>query len=67
MQHPEIYRRALIDKVPIGNDCESAGEIWSIGVTIYHVTTGQLPFQVYGGGRNNRQKMQVFIIGSISS
>ena len=31
---------------------DASVDIWSTGVTIYHVATGQLPFQPYGGRRN---------------
>jgi len=37
---------------------EDHSEMWSIGVTLYHVATGQLPFQPFGG-RTNRSTMLV--------
>jgi TANK-binding kinase 1 len=56
LQHPEIFRRVFIDKVAVGTDFEHNAEIWSVGITIYHVITGRLPFQAFGG-RSNRLKM----------
>ena len=57
-QYPEIYRCVLIERgatLPAG--IEDHAEMWSIGVTLYHVATGQLPFQPLGGCRNNRPTM----------
>jgi len=58
VQYPEIYRCVLIDKVGLPAGIENHSEMWSIGVTLYHVATGQLPFQPVGG-RNNRNIMSV--------
>jgi len=48
----------LIDKVALPGGNEDRAEMWSIGVTLYHVATGQLPFQALGG-RTNRNTMSV--------
>jgi len=58
VQYPEIYRCVLIDRVAVPAGIENHAEMWSIGVTLYHVATGQLPFQPLGG-RNNRSTMSV--------
>ncbi|XP_078309872.1 inhibitor of nuclear factor kappa-B kinase subunit epsilon-like [Crassostrea virginica] len=53
--HPNIYGRAVIRDGNIG-PFDATVDLWSLGVTIYHAATGQLPFKAYGG-RRNRQKM----------
>ena len=58
IKYPEIYRCVLIDRVALPAGIEDHAEMWSIGVTLYHVATGQLPFQPLGG-RNNRTTMSV--------
>ncbi|XP_055999732.1 inhibitor of nuclear factor kappa-B kinase subunit epsilon-like isoform X2 [Ostrea edulis] len=53
--HPNIYGRAVIKDGNTG-PFDATVDLWSLGVTIYHAATGQLPFKAYGG-RRNRHKM----------
>ncbi|KAK3587551.1 hypothetical protein CHS0354_004837 [Potamilus streckersoni] len=45
---PDMYRKVVMKQVSEGQ-YDARIDLWSIGVTFYHVATGQLPFQPYGG------------------
>ncbi|KAL3853282.1 hypothetical protein ACJMK2_016835 [Sinanodonta woodiana] len=53
--HPDLYQRAIL-KEPGNQLFDASVDLWSYGCTIYHVATGQLPFQAHGG-RNNTAVM----------
>lgn len=49
--HPDMFEKAVLRK-PVNKTFNATIDLWSIGVTIYHVATGNLPFRPYGGRRN---------------
>ena len=55
LQHPGMYERAVL-RLPTGQQFDAKVDLWSLGVTFYHVATGHLPFQPYGG-RSNKETM----------
>jgi serine/threonine protein kinase len=46
-----MYERAVLRK-PAGRPFSATVDLWSIGVTLFHVATGALPFRPFGGRRN---------------
>lgn len=53
--HPDLFERAVLKK-PVGTAFGATVDLWSIGVTLYHVATGNLPFRPFGG-RKNKETM----------
>lgn len=55
--HPDLYERAVLRK-SITKTFTANIDLWSIGVTLYHVATGNLPFRPFGG-RKNKETMHL--------
>lgn len=53
--HPELYARAVLKK-PAAKSFSAKVDLWSIGVTLFHIATGSLPFRPFGG-RKNKETM----------
>jgi len=46
-----MYAQAVLRR-PGPQNFDASVDLWSLGVTIYHVAAGHLPFQPYGGRSN---------------
>jgi serine/threonine protein kinase len=51
-----MYERAVLRR-NVEKQFNANVDLWSIGVTLYHVATGQLPFRPFGGPRRNKELM----------
>jgi TANK-binding kinase 1 len=54
-----MYERAVLRK-SAGKSFKANVDLWSIGVTLYHIATGVLPFRPFGG-RKNKETMLIVI------
>ena len=52
--HPDMYERAVLRK-PVGKTFGATVDLWSIGVTLYHVATGE------GRGVRNHSKREQLV------
>lgn len=60
--HPDLYAKALLgtNRFMPSKPFNASVDLWSLGVTLYHVATGRLPFQPFGG-RKNKEAMHMII------
>ncbi|XP_067684525.1 inhibitor of nuclear factor kappa-B kinase subunit epsilon-like [Haliotis asinina] len=58
--HPAMYEKAFMG-TGANTVFDESADLWSLGVTIYHACTGDIPFKPYGGVRKNRSVMFMMI------
>ncbi|XP_041350009.1 serine/threonine-protein kinase TBK1-like [Gigantopelta aegis] len=58
--HPAMYVKAFV-KRDIDSSFNNTVDLWSLGCTIYHACTGEIPFKPHGGVRHNRNIMYIMI------
>ncbi|XP_053378438.1 serine/threonine-protein kinase TBK1-like isoform X2 [Mercenaria mercenaria] len=56
--HPDMFQRAVL-RQPGQSQFTSSVDLWSLAVTIYHVATGKLPFQAFGGRNDSHMMFQI--------
>ncbi|CAH1784808.1 unnamed protein product [Owenia fusiformis] len=56
--HPDMYSPAVL-RQPLLQQFGASVDLWSLGVTFYHVATGQLPFRPFGGRKNKKKMFEI--------
>ncbi|RWS30647.1 serine/threonine-protein kinase TBK1-like protein [Leptotrombidium deliense] len=56
--HPDMYERAVLRK-SAGKSFHANVDLWSIGVTLFHIATGSLPFRPFGGRKNKETMFKI--------
>ena len=55
--HPAVFERALLAGQNV--KFNASIDLWSLGVTIFHVATDHLPFQSHGGRKNKEDMYRI--------
>jgi TANK-binding kinase 1 len=56
-----MYERAVLRK-SAGKSFKANVDLWSIGVTLFHIATGVLPFRPFGGRKNKETMLGVICL-----